>query len=95
MSVFEKAQLPFGPGNSQLTNMIVKKVGAKGTFLDVQPMFTPAKAGDPAPPPGPSAASIRLAADEKKRAARLSETVPTSQKGTTLLSAKSGSRLGS
>lgn len=48
---------------------------------------------DPPPPPGPSAASITLAEDEEKRRSLLANTVPPTQKGTTLLSAST--RLGS
>ncbi len=53
--------------------------------------------GDPASatPAGSSAAAIKLAADEKLRQARVANLVPTTQKGTTLLSTtKTSTRLG-
>ena len=75
MPSMKKLQLPFGPGNKQIMGLLPKN----GMFFGEEKFFDP-KDPDPTPAPGPAAASIKLAADEKKRAARLSETVPTRKK---------------
>ncbi len=76
----EKLQLPFGPGNKQITNKIIGRLGLKGGALDIQTMFTPPVVKPPKPipeapdPETPGEAEARkkfLARKDAERRARL------------------------